>query len=113
MLRVTEPRGQRFKIEGRQGRYEGLTIWQTKQCGPECKDFRGASLRSVFGVCTKGVAWKVITKNRLGRKLRACQVNRVDHRSLEEKAQTYKRLAGVFECLSNPDRLRILELLST
>lgn len=83
MLRVTEPRGQRqrFKIEGRQGRYEGLTVWQTKQCGPECKFFREASLTSVFGVCTKGVAWKVIRKNRARRNLRACQVNRVDYRT--------------------------------
>jgi len=80
-LRVTEPRGLRFKIEGRQGRYEGLTVWQTKQCGPECKDFKEASLSSVFGVCTKGVAWKVIIKNRTERKLRACQVNRVKHRT--------------------------------
>jgi hypothetical protein len=78
MLRVTEQR-QRFKIEGRQGRYEGLTIWQTKQCS-ECKDFKEASLKSVFGVCTKGVAWKVIIKNKTERKLRACQVNRVNHR---------------------------------
>lgn len=68
-LRVIEPRGQRqrFQIEGRQGRYEGLTVWQTKQCGPECKDFRKASLRSVFGVCTKGVAWKVIIDRKQAR----------------------------------------------
>jgi len=80
---VTDLRGERYKIEGRQGRYEGLTVWQTKQCGPECQDFQKASLKSVFGVCTKGVAWKVIIKNRAGRNLRACQVNRVNNRERE------------------------------
>ena len=45
------------------------------------KKLVATALSSVFGVCTKGVAWKVIIKNRVGRKLRACQVNRVDHRT--------------------------------
>lgn len=106
-LQVTHEIG-KHRIEGRFGRWDGDTIWQTKQCGSNCLYFREAKITcpqckgtgklgkgrfhpiiydcpycdgrgnvneetaGIVGVCTKGVAWKVIVKIRPPHKLRTC-----------------------------------------
>lgn len=85
-VNVTQRRSGRYAIEGHDGRYDGLEVWQTLQCGESCPFYRKIAnrrkeLESLFGVCTKGIAWKVIWNNRSGRKLRKCQVIRVDRQN--------------------------------
>jgi len=84
-VHVIQRKSGRYVIEGRHGRYDGLDIWQTLQCGRSCLHYRKAltnqkDVAEIFGVCVKGVAWKVIHNTRPGRKLRKCQVIRVDRR---------------------------------
>lgn len=87
-VRVIQRKSGRYAIEGRDGRYDGLDIWQTLQCGRSCSHYRRIAnpkdIAGIFGVCTRGIAWKVIHNNRLGRKLRKCQVIQVD-RGLGER----------------------------
>jgi len=82
-LIVTLKKTGSYKIQGRQGRYEGLSVWETKQCVDcECRRPAICLERDIMGVCTKGVAWKVIVKNPKERRIRKCQVIRVDRREI-------------------------------
>jgi hypothetical protein len=87
---VTPPtkRRLRYKIEGHdQSRWDGTTIWQTKQCGPNCPHYSDAAFTAhddftaetapkillTEGICTIGKAWKIIITNRPDRRIRSCQ----------------------------------------
>lgn len=64
----------RYKIQGRTGRFDGETKWETKNCY-NCPAKADASTLSenVVGVCTASKFFKVIIKSHSERRIRLCE----------------------------------------